>query len=356
MVYHYSSHAVAVGLAFSMEDESLTIFTPQLLDIPQYRPCLYLDVTVWVKPGLKQERFAIDSSTLDVIFEQNHTALAEEVLVSAVTGSVRSIPDVAEKAHWGGRDIHIITDASSIDGTFPLYDSLYLETKAGDINTDLTLHHGRDGLESEALLTLRSQAGSIRANTPLLRAVESGTGNATLESIPKRDYHTEVVTHAGKVDLKLVHGSHTAIDSAAGLIHAELTPWLDPQKESRIIAKTKAGDIKITIRDAIAYKDQALRNLFGDYHFIAGSLTLRYPAEWEGEVKGNLIAGSMNIDWPGLQILKRGREGLFNHFEARKGMGNANIIFEGVSGSALLLGKGGSRYPNTTHVMEDGDH
>ena len=232
-------------------------------------------MTVWVRPGLKQEQFAVESATLDLIFEAHHRALADEVIVSSAAGSVISRPDMMGEAHWRGRNIQIITHASSINGVFPLYDSLYLETKAGSIDADLTPHEGLNGLETEALLTLRASAGSIHANTPVLESVESGIRNTTLASIPKRDYKTNNLARAGKVDLKLIHGSHTTIQTSAGPINAELTLWLDPLKQSKITAESSAEPIDITVRDAIAYRNQPLRHLSGDYQFATGSLTLR---------------------------------------------------------------------------------
>ena len=350
MSYHFSSLAVSEEFEFSKEDEMLRIYTASTVQdygTRGYQPCLYLNITIWLNADLQPDDFYIHTTTLDVIFDKDHTAQAQNVTVQTYTGSVTSNADAGGLVSWGGRDITIITDSSSIQGSYPLYDKLHLETRSGSITTQLTLHPGLHDRESEALLILKTTSGSIQAKTPMLRSAEEGWGNYTIDDIPKRDYQTEVELRSGSAQLQLIHGSRTSIFGNTGSIQAELTPWLEPRKDSNIIVDSKTGGIDVTVRDAIAYKGEPLRHLYSQYKFPTGHLTLRYPDEWEGEIVGQLMTGSLNIDWPGLEVRRYERLNLYNQVEARKGKGDGWIHFTGGSGSADLLGRGGKRYPKT---------
>ena len=350
MSFHVSSLAVAQELEFSKEDDMLRIYTPSTVQDYNnngYQPCLFLNITIWLNADLQPQDFYIDTTTLNVVFDKDHTAQAQNVTVQTYTGSVTSDANESGLVSWGGRDITIITDSASIHGVYPLYDKLHLETRSGSITTQLTLHPGRSNRESEALLILKTTSGSINAKTPMLRAAEEGRGNYTIDDIPKRDYKTDVVLQSGSATLQLIHGSSTSISGNTGSVRAELTPWLEPRRDSSITVDSKTGAIDITVRDAIAYKGEPLRHLYSQYKFPTGHLTLRYPDEWEGEIIGQLMTGSLNVDWPGLEVRRYERLNPYNRIEARKGEGDGWIHFTGGSGSVDLLGRGGNGYPKS---------
>ena len=79
-----------------------------------------------------------------------------------------------------------------------------------------------------------------------------------------------------------------------------------------------------------------MTKLFANHKYVSGSLNLAYPAEWEGTLEGETSSGSINVNWPGMQVVQGSRS-----VKGVVGDGEGVINFVGKSGSANIRGGGG---------------
>ena len=170
----------------------------------------------------------------------------------------------------------------------------------------------------------------------------AGNNKSVLSSIvPYRDYQTQIALGSGSLKATLIHGSRLTMTSSSGSVKAALSPHGSPEDESYLYTKTQSGYTDIAVFSSISHPGKPMRQFYGDYRYVSGSLKIRYPEEWEGKVEGQTVTGSISVEWPGLRIIRRtvptGRVA-YSVIKGVKGHGDGTLRFGGVSGSVSLRG------------------
>ena len=314
------------ALALEKTDSSLTIKTPRRLpgntvtDQARKAPCLYVSAIVTISPGAKLQNLGISSNTLAVIF---HPGLdyAQSRVVDTKT-------DFGSTSTYS-RETIIDVNSASVTGAYPLYDLLSIHTNSGSINADIVPKNASIENVKPAVLRLSSNSGSVRS---VISTV----------NVPDRDYQTTISTSSGSVQVGVLHGLRTSLRSINGRINADLYPYGHNDSRTNIETHCTSGGIDITVHPSLSHPKAPLKKLYGSYYSTSGSLTLFYPAQWQGTVKGTTLSGGINLDWQGLNLVKDGKHGYVKRYiEAVRGEGEGVLEFHETSGSVHLSGERG---------------
>ena len=320
---HGNSHAVLKEFSFERNDESVGIYIPNA--VPTFdsgiRPCIYLNVTLWIKPSVSLSLFHTQTQTLDTILYPGLEFATPDLSILTVANSIESISSPSSphnSSFTGSRSIVIRTHSGAITGTYPLYDDLKLVSRSGSITAFVIPKSADPHRRRPAFLWVDSGSGSVRLNTPVLSSLNSSSSSSSSSSpdqspleadIPDRDYQTTIESHSGSITAQLLHGSRTDITSQSGHVQTDLTPYGDPNRRSYIKIETESGSIDTRVRGSASDPEAALRRLFVTFEYSTGSLTSRMPPAWEGKIRGKLLTGEANILWQGMQIDRYEREG-----------------------------------------------
>lgn len=293
-------------------------------------PCIYVSATIWVAPGTTLETFGIDAETLSVnFFPGLDYAITQSTEISVYSASLSiKANNAPSKLSISSRETTIDISSGSVTGSYPLYDLLSIHTDSGSI--DITIDPKEASKESvkPAVLRLTSNSGSVRAVTSTV-------------TVPKRDYRADVYTSSGSIDVALLHGLRTSLRSINGRITADLYPFGDNNTRTDIESHCTSGSTDVTLHSSLSHPSAPLKKLFAYYGSTSGSLDLKYPAQWEGIVVGTTLSGGINIDWPGLRIVKDGKKGwLKRKVVGIKGNGEGKLMFSDSSGRVTLSGEG----------------
>ena len=338
---HYSDIGMMREMKFQPSPQSLAIYTPShMVEISSSHPCIYIVATLYVNPAAHLEYLKIDAQSMKVIFHEGISLDANILQVAVDAGSVSFPSGDATKMHINPRRIEIYTGSGSVSGTYPLYDLLKITTHSGSISVDVDPQEASRSKPKPAVLELHSMSGRVSVNTPMLAATNK---SAMASTIPSRDYQTQISSGSGGLHATLIHGSRTTMTSSAGSVTAALSPQGPPEEESYLYTKTQSGSTDIAVLPSISHPGKPMRQFYGDYRYLSGSLKIRYPEEWEGKVDGQTVTGSISVEWPGLRIVRRsvptGRIPR-SVIKGVKGHGDGTLRFEGVSGSVSLRGGG----------------
>ncbi|KAL8653334.1 MAG: hypothetical protein Q9210_002158 [Variospora velana] len=219
-----------------------------------------------------------------------------------------------------------LTSTSSIHGAFTLRDALSLHTTSGSIAITLTLLPSSHNSAAPATLDAQSSSGSIAIRT------------TTLREIPKRDYRSSISTSSGSITTSLVHGTRTTLRSTSGRVDANLYPHGNTTLHSNIVVDTQSGSQDIVVHPSFTDATAPLRDFSADFRAASGSMRLAYPGQWEGEVWGTTVSGSIAVAWPGLRLVRDERRPGAHALQGVKGEGKGILAFRAVSGSVDLRG------------------
>ncbi|KAK3174131.1 hypothetical protein OEA41_001375 [Lepraria neglecta] len=319
-------------------ESTLTLKTPRWVPAEgssastKQPPCIYISATIWIAPGTTLETFGIDAETLSVnFFPGLDYAITQSTEISVYSASLSiKANNAPSKLTISSRETTIDISSGSVTGSYPLYDLLSIHTDSGSI--DITIDPKEASKESvkPAILRLTSNSGSVRAVT-------------STATVPKRDYRADVYTSSGSIDVALLHGLRTSLRSINGRITADLYPFGDNNTRTDIESHCTSGSTDITLHSSLSHPSAPLKKLFAYYGSTSGSLDLKYPAQWEGIVVGTTLSGGINIDWPGLRIVKDGKKGwLKRKIVGVKGNGEGKLVFSDSSGRVMLSGEGES--------------
>ena len=334
---HFSEPGMMKEVGFVPHEESLSMHTPGHITVgpdSTSNPCVYIVGNLWVAPGARFDFINIRSESMTIIFHDGVDFEAEALGVDATGANSVAFPTGnSADTNLDSRKIVISTSSGSIHGTYPLYDLLKAQSRSGSITIDITPQEALSSDPKPAILDLSTMSGTIQANTPLLVA----SNRASL--IPSRNYKTTITSTSGSLRTNLIHGSQTVLKTTTGSIVTELSPYGNPDDSSHLTTSAKTGSTAVTVLPSISHPGKALRNFFAYYTFKTGSLTINYPREWEGTVYGSTVTGSINVNWPGLEVeTGGGRKIGWNNFKGVKGQGQGRLEFHGVTGSVSLNG------------------
>ena len=227
------------------------------------------------------------------------------------------------------RETNIHLTSGSVSGSYPLYDILDISTVSGSIDIDVDPKAAEEDSVQPAVLRLSSKSGSIRALTSTI-------------SVPDRDYQTTLRSLNGGIDATLLHGSYTSLRSLNGRINADLYPYGHNDSRTDINTHCQSGSTDVTVHSSLSHPKDPIKKLRSQHHGLSGSVSLWYPAQWQGKVKGSTLSGSVDLDWDGLKVLRDEKKGWIKRtVEAVRGEGESQMTVSSKSGSLSLGGDSG---------------
>lgn len=227
------------------------------------------------------------------------------------------------------RETNIRLTSGSVSGSYPLYDVLDISTISGSIDIDVEPKDAEKDSVQPAILRLSSKSGSIRALTSTV-------------SVPARDYQTTLRSLNGGIDATLLHGSYTSLRSVNGRINADLYPYGHNNSRTDISTHCKSGSTDITVHSSLSHPADPIKNLYSEHHGLSGGVSLWYPAQWQGTIKGSTSSGSIDLEWEGIKVIRDEKKGWVKRtVEAVRGEGQSQMKFSSLSGSLSLGGDSG---------------
>lgn len=224
------------------------------------------------------------------------------------------------------RETNIHLTSGSVSGSYPLYDVLDISTVSGSIDVDVEPKDADEDNVQPAILRLSSKSGSIRALTSTF-------------SVPARDYQTTLRSLNGGIDATLLHGSYTSLRSVNGRINADLYPYGHNDSRTDISTHCKSGSTDITVHSSLSHPADPISKLHSEHHGLSGSVSLWYPAQWQGTIKGSTSSGSIDLEWDGIKVIRDEKKGWVKRtVEAVRGKGESQMRFSSLSGSLSLGG------------------
>ena len=200
---------------------------------------------------------------------------------------------------------------------------------SGSIDIDVDPKDADEDNVQPAILRLSSKSGSIRALTSTI-------------SVPARDYQTTLRSLNGGIDATLLHGSYTSLRSLNGRINADLYPYGHNNSRTNINTHCQSGSTDITVHPSLSHPTDPIKKLYSEHHGSSGSVSLWYPAQWQGTIKGSTLSGSIDVDWDGTKVVRDEKKGWIKRtIEAVRGEGESQLTFSSKSGSLNLGGDGG---------------
>ena len=340
IVMHFSESGMMRSMGWGHHTDSLQLYTPSHVPTDSSSsspPCMFSNVTIWIAPGAKLDALLIETESFSVTVHDGLSFDTKVMHISTISNAV-TFPSKRPTASVNNyREVIIKTVSGSINGAFPLYDLLSIASVSGTINIDLEPKEAAENAPLPAQLHMETVSGTIYVNTPAI--IRAGR-DFPYGLIPDREYRVFISSTSGSQYVSLIHGSETILHSVSGTVHATLSPYGSPSTKSNIDVVTKSASVEVTVLSSISHPGQAMKNLHGTYKRLSGSLKVTYPGEWEGEIEGRTLSGSLHTAWPGLTIIRDGRTGGSGYrvFKAIKGHGEGLLYFDGVSGSIELIG------------------
>ncbi|RYP87890.1 hypothetical protein DL770_004724 [Monosporascus sp. CRB-9-2] len=370
-----------VNLVSNEESQYVRVEVPQSFDSKTTgRPCVEMRVTIFVPRGGEINDFTMGVTHLDIVLLDNlslHVAGASRM--SSVVGDITSASSHAppyknnaalakkdfafipakESYQLDSRIIEISTTSGNIDGNWPLFDRLGLQTKSGDIQVSITPKQALESDPKPAVLSLSTISGTIQAAEPIY---DEG-------QIPPRDYHVETRSTSGDLRGALAFGAG-ALKSISGDITVDLLPVISSAKMAseqppQLETVTTSGTTAVRIREPLWFGDDAKsapsepgredvsfvpisnddpyaimpptsrtgrRSLHSaavtstrvfdrfqsSHKSTSGHVGLLYPQSWEGDLFADSMSGTLRVKGKDVRIV-RSSKGWPRSLHARKG-------------------------------------
>lgn len=303
-------------------------------------PCIVIRVTVFVPQNANIASLHVDVVQLDVNLV-NGLVLGSVVapFIKTISGNVIAprAPDI-EADVWPyllqSRKIIVKTISGDVDGWFPLYDLLQIDTTSGDVDVQVAPEVADSESDILATLAIKSLSGTIYVNEPF-------------EAVPSRDYRAKIDTKSGDIRAWIVMASRAEIESFSGALDLQILPVLTQGMDKpTLLTKTKSGDVTVGVRDLVEVDSRgkmnrtpsasaALSQLQSSHQSISGDSRLFYPASWTGKFRGTAVSGKLSARGRDLQLTPPRRRGL-KLIEGQKGNGQSIIEMKSISGSTQL--------------------
>lgn len=318
------------------EAQAFTVTVPPATgwdwDAPTLSPCIQIRITVLVPPRAVLDNLDIRLTHLNVdILPGVHLTTAALSSLSSTSGHIRA-PAEEDAYRLDGRHIDISTTSGSVVGWFPLYDLLRIRSQSGSINIKIGPKPVSDSdPDAAASLQLSTVSGSITASA-------SAAAAAALR-FPPREYVDSVSTVSGSIRAELPFSSLGRIESKNGFLSLTLWPVLDPEAKARLTTSSINGYTDLVLKPpqwttttTTGGGGPALGHLRSDHSSVSGSISLRYPAAWEGTVKADTVSGRQSFRGDGLHVYKEDKL-VGSALEGYKGEGDSFLTVHSVAGS-----------------------
>jgi len=321
-----SDARLTMDVGVEKDGSNLRVKTPKgmregiLSDTADYTPCLNISAVIWIPLKTKLENLDINSEKLDVVFHPGLDYAESRVVETKTKFDLRSTYS---------RETTIDVDSASVIGSYPLYDLLSVHSNSGSIHIRIDPKNASTANVKPAVLRVTSNSGSIVAS-------------CSTAAVPDRDYQTTMSISSGAIDAVILHGLRTSLRSISGQITANLYPYGHNDSRTDIEVHETSGSIDIALHSSLSHPTAPLKKLYAYYGGSSGSLTLFYPAQWQGTVEGTTSSGSIDLDWQGLKVVKDRKERWVKRtIEAIRGEGEGKLVFYETSGSVKLGGESG---------------
>jgi len=262
---------------------------------------------------------------------------------------------------FSSRRILVETVSGSISGCYPLMDYLGMTAQSGSIKVDAFPQPVLPDAPKPAELEVQTASGSIEVNLPVRDALSSKY------IPPPRNYITSIHSSAGSIKGSYYLGSTSNFRSMSGSIHIVTMPVLQAGSsdqsglpQNTFATHTVSGSIKAEVLDPVfitmvpyveerperpphptpylpigdddpyiiippstnkalfkvddpeSFKSKTLRNLKSSHGSQSASISISYPAVWEGSFHAKSMSGSIKWAGDGLQII-RDKNGFASH-------------------------------------------
>ncbi|KAG6007347.1 hypothetical protein E4U43_000333 [Claviceps pusilla] len=358
--------------------QAVIIITPRVVDWwddhDGLAPCIQIRVTVYVPRGGYLDAMDLDVVHLDVgvardlDMEVGHGTTIRTIVGNIKTWSFRESKDAVDDDDDENGDpfslqsprILVKTVSGTIDGWFPLYDLLHMESSSGHISPQVAPKSSNDksATAETATLAVHSVSGNVSIREPCVSA--SGRARPSQTTLlPRRDYVVEVVTTSGAIEATVAASSRAEFHSVSGDVSLELLPCLGltPKSSETMLLRTNtnSGVTTVTVLEPRTVDDRCaqasslrthpearstgqdagLSDLQSSHRSISGGIKIAYPASWTGRFKADTISGNISAGGQGVGITRSSR-GIPKTVEGEKGEGNSWARVSCVSGNVAL--------------------
>ena len=329
-------------------------FFPRISD-----PCLSISATIYLRANTSLQTFQVDTTYLSItsspnLFPRSPTSKANQL------GEQRhphiDITNLLTTAHpitlpnWTSRQTILHTTSSSIAGAFTHLDLISLTSTSGSITASVTPGEADASTPLPALLKINTSSGSVHVTYPSID-VSSSSSSATSATLPARDYETHVQTSSGSIQGTFLFSSAADLISSSGSITAGILyaphssssasnthQALLPSDQLKTLSNSGAKDVRVSRVGGEAGKGKAwnLHSVHGGGSGASGSVSVRYPTDWEGRVEAE-SSGSLRVEGEGVVVDGEERVGGRKSVRAHKGDGGGMIDARTGSGSVDVV-------------------
>ncbi|RDW63439.1 hypothetical protein BP6252_10984 [Coleophoma cylindrospora] len=283
--------------------------------------CLVVNLDLYVRTSLSLENLNIFSTLANVeILLPPTVRIRNEANINIDVGAVTALPFPSS------HKTRIYAGAGAILGVYTINDLLMLNTTSGTISVDVAPNPMNRDSTTPAEFFAKTTAGSMNISYP----------PPQWRFIPKRPYEVTVVSGAGLIEGRFLHGRKTHLESSAGNMVASILPfYMNTDDPSWLRTQSVAGDQKITIL-APHYPKIPLAGFTSTHKTGIGRLELQYPDEWEGSMRGETAMGSVIMNGTDVEIIDQGTLWPAGHYvKAIRGDGDNHLTCSAGTGSVF---------------------
>lgn len=272
---------IELELHWDGQGQQLRILTPRTLpwDSGLTSPCITARVTVWTPPGSVLDRLNIQGVHLGVkLLDNLSLQLTSFARFASTVGSVVAATDgekdsarlMREPApgsfNLDTRFVEVKTLSSSIEGAWPLYDYLGLETISGTIRAGVNPKPALKEKPLPAILYGKSISGHLEIYEPVTEAAATfalqqqlaggvlPAGLAPAEDlVPPRTYGVDIHSMSGSVKATVAFTHSCKVHTTSGRVDLTLLPVLDQTEagQSFLETGTTSGTTVVGVLDAM---------------------------------------------------------------------------------------------------------
>lgn len=249
---------IELEMHWDWQSQRLDLLTPRAVPRDVSRPsspCVSVRVTVWAPPAAALDTLDVQAVHLGVkLLDNLSLRLGRYARLASTVGAVVAATDGEKDTArlmrepppptfgLDARFVEVKTLSSSIEGSWPLYDYLGLETISGSVRAGVS---PKDALKEKplpAILYAKSTSGHLEIYEPVAEAVATfallqqqqqqqqagGVLVATAEAlIPPRAYGVDIHTMSGHVKAAVAFTHSCKVHTTSGRVDLTLLPVLD---------------------------------------------------------------------------------------------------------------------------------
>ncbi|CAO2656142.1 Nn.00g049450.m01.CDS01 [Neocucurbitaria sp. VM-36] len=301
---HLKASSLALGLDYLITDEN--------------EICTDVQVLIYLRPWPKRLLNILDirSEVLDITFKDMLNWHVNNLVVHTSHGnswynsSHLTDPFIAQ-------NITVSSKSGDIFGEYAANGNLAFENVHGHIGIIMIPMYGRPfNLESISALT---STATIHVEADF-----------TCWPTQPHTHITNIHTRSGELWAYIPHGSYTNLSSIRNILVTRLKPYgtPSPHNPSEIYTYSESGYTHVRVDDADpdTLKDlhNPLLNTTSKHYLGSGTLWLRYPYSWFGNVQAQIEHGPLDFDASALEELEKS-EGLVKAKRGKKGESQLDI-------------------------------